>query len=84
MDVSTRGGGAKADPCVRVVHDGEEKRRLRIFLHTTGSFYFQEDYFSEHPLEEGWIPVAGGAVGFYDSEQTALREAKANVDWLND
>ena len=30
-----------------------------------------------------WIPVTSGAVGFYDSEQTALREATAEIDWLN-
>ena len=67
---------------LRLLHDGEAKRRLRIFLRHTGSFYFQEEYFSEHPLEECWIPVAGGGVGFYDSEQTALREATAELDWL--
>ena len=36
----------------------------------------------EHPLEQCWIPSAGGFVGVYDSEETALREAKARVDWL--
>ncbi len=76
------GEGAAADPCVRLLHDGEAKRRLRIFLRPTGSFYFREEYFSERPLEECWIPVAGGGVGFYDSEQTALREATAELDWL--
>ncbi len=80
---SPRVEGAAADQCVRLLQDEEAKRRLRIFLRHTGSFYFTEEYFSEHPLEECWIPVAGGAVGIYDSEQTALREATAEIDWLS-
>ena len=79
---SPLGEGATADECVRLLQDKEAKRRLRIFLRHSGSFYFTEEYFSEHPLEKCWIPVAGGAVGFYDSEQTALREATAEIDWL--
>ena len=72
----------EADPCVRVLQDAEGKRRVRIFRRHTGTYYFEDEYFGEHPMERCWIPIRGGAVGFYDSEQTALREAKANIDWL--
>ena len=74
--------GAEPDSCVRVLQDSEGKRRVRIFRCNTGTYYFEDEYFSEHPLERCWIPIRGGAVGFYDSEQTALRKVKANVDWL--
>ncbi|TDI48497.1 MAG: hypothetical protein E2P02_00540 [Acidobacteria bacterium] len=30
----------------------------------------------------GWVFGSEVGWGFYDSEQTALREAKANIDWL--
>ncbi len=71
-----------ADRCVRVLQDAEGKLRVRILRRKTGTYYLEEEYFSEHPLERGWIQIRRGAVGFYDSEQTAIREAKANIDWL--
>ncbi len=72
----------QAAQCVRILQDEEGKRRVRIFLRDTGTFYFQEENFRDHPLEQCWVPASGGTVGFYDSEQTALREAKASIDWL--
>lgn len=72
----------QAAQCVQIVQDEEGKRRVRIFLRDTGTFYFQEENLSDHPLEQCWVPVSGGTVGFYESEQTALREAKASIDWL--
>jgi hypothetical protein len=80
---SRSGPGEEADPCVHVLKDAEGKRRVRIFRRHTGTYYFEDEYFSEHPMERCWIPIRGGTVGFYDSEQTALREAKANIDWLS-
>ena len=71
-----------ADQCVRIVQDVGGKQRVRIFLRANGTFYFQEEYFSEHPSEQCWIPVSSQSVGFYDREATALREAKASIDWL--
>ena len=72
-----------ADPCVQVLQDAEGKRRVRILRRKSGTYYFEEQYFSEH-LEPAWIPNQHGAVGFYDTEQTAIREAKASLDWLID
>ena len=41
----------QAAQCVQIVQDEEGKRRVRIFLRDTGTFYFQEENFSDHPLE---------------------------------
>ncbi len=72
----------EADRCVALLHDEEAKRRLRIFVRDAGTFYCQEEYFSEHSLEQCWIPIGTRTVGIYDSEETALREARACIDWL--
>ena len=74
--------GEDADPCVHVLQDADGKRRVRIFRRSTGTYYFEDEYFSDHPPERCWIPIRRASVGFYDSEQTALREAKASADWL--
>ena len=73
---------SRRDECVRVFYDEQRKRRVRILVRDTGTFYFQEEYVREEASERFWIPVGERAIGFYDSEETAIREARANVDWL--
>ena len=46
------------------------------------AYYFEDESFSTHPAERCWIPVRHGPVGFYDSEQTALQEAKTSIAWV--
>jgi hypothetical protein len=72
------------DERVKEIYDDAGKRRVVIFRREAGSFYYQLEHFSEHPLEMCWIPGRQLPIGIYESEERAETEARANVDWLND
>ena len=44
------------DERVKEIYDDAGKRRVAILRRESGSFYYQPEYFSEHPLEMCWIP----------------------------
>jgi hypothetical protein len=72
------------DERVKEIHDDTGKRRVAIFRRESGSFYYQLEHFSEHPLEMCWIPSRQLSVGIYESAEKAENEARANVEWLKD
>lgn len=67
---------------VQEIYDEDEERRVVIFRRGDGTFFYEEEYFSKHEHEMCWIPKKKQTIGFYDSRETALREAIANTDWL--
>ena len=66
------------------IYDQDEERRVVILQRGDGTFFYEEEYFSKHEYEMCWIPKKQQTIGFYDSQETALREAIANTDWLRD
>ena len=66
-----------------IVHpDG--KRRVVFTCRSGKQFKFGEDYFSEEPLEQCWIPKGSRGETICDSLETAMREAKGRIKWLSE
>jgi hypothetical protein len=71
-----------SDERIKEIYDNTMKRRIVIIRRETGSFYYEVEHFSEHPLEMCWIPNCLTPIGIYGNEEIAEREARSNVDWL--
>ena len=67
---------------VRTIADETRKRRLIVFRRDDGSFGFEEEWFSDEPLEMSWIPFGRYSVCRCDTEERALAEARSRVGWL--
>lgn len=67
---------------LRTINDSEGKRRVYIVRRDNGTFGYEEEYWSDDPYEKCWIPLGDYPLCICDSEETALREAMGNVDWL--
>jgi hypothetical protein len=71
------------DERVKEIYDKDAKRRVVIFRRASGSYSYEVEYLSEHPLEMCWVPARRRVVGFYESRERAESEARANVGWLS-
>ena len=69
---------------VQEIYDEDKERRIVISRRENGTYFYEEEYFSTHEYEMCWIPKKQHWIGFYDSRDTALREAIANTDWLRE
>lgn len=58
------------------------KLRVIIFQRDDGSFGFEDQKFSDEPLEMCWIPRGRYSESFCDSAARATAEAHGRVDWL--
>jgi hypothetical protein len=69
---------------VQVIYDDSKKRRVVIFEHIDGMFGFEEQRFSDEPLEMNWVPVGKSPRPncFCDSAERASFEARGRIDWL--
>lgn len=70
-----------------MIYSKDRKRRVIIFQRSIGSFGektfgFEEQYFSDEPLEQCWCPLSQVPLSFCETEQIAVREARARVVWL--
>lgn len=70
------------DEALEIIYDKTEKKRVIIFSKKTGTFYYEEEYFSEQLEEVCWIPKGRRVIGIYDSQMKALTEARANIKWF--
>jgi hypothetical protein len=66
----------------KIIYDESHKRRVKILRRESGTFYYEQEYFSDEPLEMCWIPTGRRVTGFYDTKETAEIEARGNIDWL--
>lgn len=66
----------------QIFYDREQRRRVVIFERADGFYTYKEEYYGDEELEMYWLPVTAYYAGIYDSAETALREAKGNVEWL--
>jgi hypothetical protein len=71
---------------VQVIYDDSQKRRVVIFENAQGSFGFEEQRFSEEPLEMAWIPFGNPPRPncHCDSADRALFEARGRIAWLSE
>ena len=58
------------------------KFRVVIFQCTDGSFGFEDQKFSDEPLEQCWIPTGRHSECFCDSVEQAVTEARTCASWL--
>jgi hypothetical protein len=68
---------------VQTIYDEAKKRRVIILQRPDGSFQFEEQRFSDEPLEMCWIPFGIYAVCHSDTAERALSEARGRVAWLS-
>jgi hypothetical protein len=71
-----------ADTTLRTIYSIDGKRRVRIVQRDNGHFSFDEEYFSDEPNEQCWLPYSYSRGSYADSEDIAIREACSRVDWL--
>jgi len=70
---------------VRTIVDPGGKRRVHLIARHDGRFGYAEEFFSDDPEEQCWLPASGSRglpVAICDSLETAEREARASIDWL--
>ena len=66
---------------VQTIYDDAKKRRVIILQRPDGSFGFEEQGFSDEPLEMRWIPFGRYSVCHCDTAERALFVASGRVTW---
>jgi hypothetical protein len=71
---------------VQTIYDDYKKRRVVVFERDDGSFGFEEQRFSDEPLEMVWIPVGKPPRPncHADTAERASSEARDRVVWLSE
>ena len=69
-----------ANKIIQTIYDDSRKRRVIIFHRNDGSFGFEEEFFSDEPLELAWLP--SGRDSRCETAEGALVEACGRVEWL--
>ena len=72
------------DERIKEIYDDTGLRRVAIFRRAAGTFYYQQERLSGHPLETCWVPDSQLPIGIYDTVERAENEARADTDWLAD
>jgi len=65
---------------IQTIYSDCRKRRVIIFQREDGSFGFDEEHFSEEPLEVAWLQA--GYDSHCDTAERAMVEAHGRVGWL--
>jgi hypothetical protein len=73
---------AAEEPTIIYSRDGQ--RRVVVHRRDADSFSFYEKRYSDHPLEQCWIPFGRRSHPICDTADTALREAIDRVNWLRE
>jgi hypothetical protein len=68
---------------VNEILNGAGDRKVVFYRRPTGTFYFEEWYFSSEPLEQCWIPLGCDRIGLYASAEIARQEASTSISWLH-
>jgi hypothetical protein len=71
---------------IQIIYDTDKKRRVIFFESDDGSFGFEEQRFSDEPLEMAWIPVGKPPQPncHCDTAERASSEARGRVAWLSE
>jgi hypothetical protein len=69
---------------VRELLSADGRRKVKIFRRVNGTFGFSVWHFSDEPLEMAWIPAGYYSESFTPDAESAEREARSRVAWLDD
>ncbi len=67
---------------LKILTHPDGKRRVLILRRESGVLGFEEEYWSELPLELCWCHQSQGSFGLLESVDTAEREARGRITWL--
>jgi hypothetical protein len=67
---------------LKEIFSSDFKRKAIIFQREDNSFSFEEQKFSEEPLELCWIPIGKYSISYFDNAVKAEQEAKSRIKWL--
>jgi hypothetical protein len=67
---------------LREIYNADQTRRVLIVERENKAFGFEEEYFSDDPLEMSWCDVRQKPFAICDSPETALTEATGRIEWL--
>ena len=68
---------------IRTIYSADRLKRVSVFRRDDGTFGFLEEYFSEAPREQCWVPKFQSTESFCPSENVALTEIFGRVEWLS-
>jgi hypothetical protein len=69
---------------VCILYDSTGKRRVRIVHRGSGRYGYDEERFSDEPLEMCWVPIPQMPLVVCDSPEAAERDARGQIPWLRD
>ncbi|QEX15686.1 hypothetical protein FRZ44_09730 [Hypericibacter terrae] len=67
---------------INTIYDRDGKRRVIIFRRDDGTYGFEEERFSDEPLEMAWIRLRKYTASLFASAIDAERDARGRVEWL--
>ena len=67
---------------IQILYDSTKTRRIVIFQCADGSCGFEEQRFSDDPLEMTWIPQGKFVTSVCASVEIAMAEARGRVGWM--
>jgi hypothetical protein len=70
------------DKVVKTICSIDGRQRVNFIQKSNNTFYFEEEYFSENPLEMSWISSGRQSLSICDSLESAIQEAKSRIAWL--
>ena len=68
---------------IREMYNEDRTRRVLIVKRKNGSFGYEEEYFSQDPMERCWCRYGQRPFSICDSVETALKEAEGRIEWLS-
>ena len=69
---------------IRILRHPDGKRRVLIVDRGGGRYGYEEEYFSDEPLEMAWLSLPQRPLTICDSPELPEREARGAVAWLVD
>jgi hypothetical protein len=83
--IITKFGGREHEMESWTFTDASGKRRCTVFACGDGSCSFQEEKFSDDPMEMCWLPLTWRrSQPICATFEIALREARGRVEWLRE
>lgn len=72
------------DKIIKTIYSIDKKKRVNFIQKSNGLFTFEEECFSEDPVEMCWISTERQFLSICDSLDSAILEAKGRISWLEE
>ena len=69
---------------IKTFFSRDKLHRVLIVQRPNGHYGFEEEYFSQEPLEQCWVRTGQYPLAICDTPELAEREARGRVDWMAD